>query len=181
MGDLVLALLLLTSPESEEPREYGPIVAYNITRLASELDLIDEREMYYFELHHKNYYNSTFIELRQRFHNLKDAPPISDMYRFPSKQIAQDNIDLNRNFAIHVWSMVDQTRSSKNEHYREIISECKRLEEFWELMDEVQRPYLYKPTRRESMKRIRQLIGEEAYYYGRFPSPVPLWRFREIK
>lgn len=33
---------------------------------------------------------------------------------------------------------------------------------------------------RDQLNELRDLLGEEAYYNGEMPYPVPIWRFREV-
>jgi hypothetical protein len=36
-------------------------------------------------------------------------------------------------------------------------------------------------VRRQALKKLREMIGENAYYYGQMPPSVPVWRFREVE
>ncbi len=55
----------------------------------------------------------------------------------------------------YLWEVWDAARDSRNEGY-------------------------YVLTRRAGLKKLRRMIGEEAYWTGTLPPPVPLWRFRPM-
>jgi hypothetical protein len=40
--------------------------------------------------------------------------------------------------------------------------------------------YYYVTVRRLALKRLRELVGDEAYYAGNLPPCVPIWRLQEM-
>ena len=61
------------------------------------------------------------------------------------------------------------------------ISETDRLYAAWNAVSDTRCDFYYIPARRQAMKRLRDLIGTEAYQMGELPPYVPEWRFAEAK
>src|SRR5579859_5543313 len=104
-------------------------------------------------------------------------PPLSDCERFPPRPTAAAALEFNRAYHEHV--------------------ECRRtleLHRWWDWQDTLtETDYLYhcwsalsaarggdgedEETRRAGLRRLRELLGDEAYYQGAMPPCVPVWRF----
>jgi hypothetical protein len=41
--------------------------------------------------------------------------------------------------------------------------------------------YYYVTVRRQALKRLKDMLGEDDYYAAKLPPHVPIWRFEEIR
>ena len=62
---------------------------------------------------------------------------------------------------------------------RVALQETDRLYQVWDKVRDARCPYYYVTVRRQALKQLRELVGEDSYYSGNLPPCVPLWHFRE--
>jgi hypothetical protein len=101
-------------------------------------------------------------------------------YRFPSKEVAEEAMKFNRAYRLHL-----QTRQTMELHnfweIQEAIAETDYLYHCWDWLNASQggegRDENYWKT---AFERLRELIGDEAFYLGRMPPNVPYQRFSYI-
>jgi hypothetical protein len=108
-----------------------------------------------------------------------DAPPLEDVYRFPTLEQAH-----------HAWvfnslyrEQMEARRAFQRHRYDEItraLEEAAQLARAWDQVWIARCEGCSDRRRRLALKGLRELIGPEDYYAGRMPPPVPLWRFVEI-
>jgi hypothetical protein len=60
-----------------------------------------------------------------------------------------------------------------------MLRETDDLYRVWDAIRDARCESFYITTRRMALKRLRDLIGPEAYYAGHLPPYVPTWRFQE--
>jgi hypothetical protein len=118
--------------------------------------------------------------LHQRHRSLADAPPVQDCSRFPDPPTVAALIAFNRAYRAHLESCraVDL---GQREEVGAALEETDRLYRTWDTIREACSDYRYVKDRREALKRLRDLLGPEAYYTGPLPPSVPVWRFRTIE
>ena len=63
---------------------------------------------------------------------------------------------------------------------RAILQETDQLYQIWDTVRDARCEYYYVTVRRQALKRLREALGDEAYFSGRLPPHVPLWRFQQI-
>ena len=117
--------------------------------------------------------------LRRRWDDLADAPPINDCMRFPDRALISDLLSFNRAYRQHL----DSRQSLELTYWwelREALQEADRLYQIWDTVRDARCDYYYVTVRRQALKKLRDLIGEEAYYSSTLPPCVPLWRFEKI-
>jgi len=134
-------------------------------------ELLDEREAHYLSAD----LGKQLELLRSRWYDLQDAPPGSDAERFPNRNTCGDQLALNRNYRQHMEAQV------RTDETREALSETDQLHAMWEHLRDARCEYYYVTVRRQALKRLREQIGEDAYYMGRLPPPVPLHWFQQIR
>jgi hypothetical protein len=59
-----------------------------------------------------------------------------------------------------------------------VLLETDRLYQVWDAVRDARCDYYYVNVRRQALERLRELVGDEAYYSGDLPPCVPLWHFR---
>lgn len=184
LGDWLLAAMLLTSPspaELQDPgalRDHFPAIRWPLLSLAIEYEILDPREMRYV-LARPDDVLSDIQMLRRRYEELNDAPPLADSYRFPERTAVNEMLVFNRAFRkfLEERQPLEQVRSAD---LRVVQQETDHLYQVWDSVRDARCEYYYVTVRRQALKRLRDLVGEDRYQNGRLPPHVPLWRFETI-
>jgi hypothetical protein len=180
--DYLLAVAMLTAPPNpstlKKPVTLPAGVRSAIQTVAVDWEIMDQREAQYMLIRSEEY-TADLTELRRRELDLADAPPLSDNYRFPNKEQINVQLDFNRAY----WKHMDTRRTMDFAHadeLRVILKETERLYQIWDTLKDARCECYYVPFRRRALKKLRDLVGPDAYYRGALPPPVPVWRFQEI-
>lgn len=173
--NLVLALVVITAPP-DTAYEVPPCPMHSLQAVAVALELLDRRDcQYYFRWREQLEYDTR--EMRKRWAELRNAPPVVDAVRFPGLDVCRDAIDANRSY--RRW-LLDRAILFPNDMWiTEAIGECERLWHVWDRVSDSQREYRIN-YRRACLMRIRDEIGPHLYYAGCLPPPVPVWRLWRI-
>lgn len=182
MTEFFLAFCLITSspvdPNIESVDEYFYLAPY-CKILSLHLEILDHRETKYIFTENRDFaYELNLI--RDRYHKLHDAPPISDVYKFPSYDACADFIAFNRGYVACMYAKMKIAPPYMQQEYMDAISEAQELYEIWDLISDISKTTIYLSYKRELLKALKNRIGEDAYYGGYLPPYVPLWRFKEI-
>ena len=62
-----------------------------------------------------------------------------------------------------------------------MLAETDRLYLVWDAVRDARCDFYYVTVRRQALKKLRDLVGDEAYATGELPPNVPTWRFREAE
>jgi hypothetical protein len=180
--DYLLAVALLTSPaDAADPAvsaERFAVLRPTLQQVAVQWEILDPREVRYVLAHHEDLASDLQL-LRRRYRDLADAPVLSDGLRFPDRAVVSELLAFNRAYR----QRVDNCQAVEMVHWwelRETVQETDRLYQVWDTIRDARCEYYYVTVRRQALKRLRELIGEEAYYAGNLPPHVPVWRFQWI-
>jgi hypothetical protein len=180
--DFLLAAALLVqpadTPESAPPPEYFPVVRLALQSLALEWELLDQREVRYV-LSRPEDFTADLNLLRRRYGELSDAPPSQDCFRFPERATVNEYLAFNRAYRQHI-DIRQPGEPSRWWDLRSALQETDHLYAVWDTVRDARCEYYYVTVRRQALKRLREMIGEEAYYSGQLPPYVPVWRFQRI-
>jgi hypothetical protein len=181
--DSLLAVLLLTAPvgSADSPRLAAayPSVRGPLQRLAIRWEILDTREVRYI-LARPEDFGTDLNLLRRRFQELVAAPAVEDCQRFPERGIVNELLAFNRAYRRHI----DVRQPVELVHWWELriaLQETNRLYQIWDTVRDARCDYYYVTVRRQALKRLRELVGEEAYYSGNLPPCVPLWQFQPVR
>ena len=104
-ADLLLAAMLLTippgTPASCPPPADWPRVRDAVHAVAVEWEILDPRETRYV-LTRPDDFCADLNMLRRRYHELADAPPLSDGHRLPDRAAATELVKFNRAYRRHI-------------------------------------------------------------------------------
>jgi hypothetical protein len=174
---ILAAALLTSSPDAPLPAEaeaWIEVCSPQLVALALDAQLADRREQAEFF----RYPHETITHLRKlqdRFENLAFAPLVEESERFPDWRAIDGFLAFNRAYARDL-----QTRLALDtvhaEHLRQARAENDYLHRVWSTLRDA-RPLYNVCYRRQALLRVRELIGDEAFYSGRMPPYVPVWRF----
>lgn len=105
-------------------------------------------------------------------------PPLEDVLKFPAT-VAQDNWRC----AVAFCAMTE-ARSAWEHDVRDVLmetfAEARRLERIWDALDDAARKEFPRDTKVAGLRRLKRLIGREAYDRGEMPPCVPVWRLARI-
>jgi hypothetical protein len=181
--DYLLALVLLTgTPERMElnqPREAFPGLRLPLRVLAIDLEILDTRELRYVLARPEDFVSDLNL-LRRRYHELATAPMADDAARFPERTTVNELLAFNRRYR----QLIDVRKPLELVHGWELrlaLQETDRLYQVWDKVRDARCPYYYVTVRRQALKRLRELVGEDSYYSGSLPPCVPLLCFREVQ
>lgn len=173
----ITAALLLLLPC--DPPDAFDLLSPAIQAFCISLEVLDERERSYVLARGADFAADLAL-LRGRFRELHDAPRLADRHRFPERPLINECLAVNRAFRQQLdirWRMAVHDSWI----WKDALNETDRLYCVWDVARDAQCEYYYVAVRRQALLRLRELLGEEAYYAGQMPPWIPLWRFQEIR
>ena len=177
----LLAAALLTGP-ADSKITVGPelfaTVGPALQKLALRWEILDEREKRYV-LTRPEDFTADLQLLQRRYHELANAPPVSDCRRFPDRTVVSELLAFNRAYRQHM-EMRQAVELVHWWEFREAAQEADRLYQIWDNVRDARCDYYYVTVRRHALQKLRDTIGPEAYYAGTLPPHVPVWRFQRI-
>ena len=178
----VLAIALLTAPpgppDARDVQNLFETMKGPLQALAVKWEILDPRESRYILARQDDFVTDLNL-LRRRYHELANAPAVADSRRFPERAVVNDLLTFNRAYRQHI----DIRQPLELIHWWELrtaLQETDHLYQVWDSVRDARCDYYYVTVRRQALKRLRDLIGEEAYYSSTLPPCVPLWRFQRI-
>jgi len=180
--DYLLAVALLTAPvEAPEPSlspEAQAALRPALQELAAQWEILDPREVRYVLSRPEDFVADLKL-LRRRYEELRDAPPLNDGLRFPERSFVSDQLAFNRAYRQHLDNRL-AVEPVRWWDLHEAIQETDRLYQVWDAVRDARCDYYYVTVRRQALKRLRDMIGPQAYFAGTLPPHVPVWRFQRI-
>ena len=172
---LIATVALTTPPEIEIGKPPAPVQVLQVAAVG--LEILDRRECHYY-LADDSQLEYDLMAMRRRFAEVRDAPPLCDAIRFPSAEYCREM--RGRNYAYEQW-LLQRLRLFPHERWiTEAIIETNELWRVWDAAGDCQSEYSYIYYQRYSLKRLRSLLGEQLYYAGCLPAPIPGWRLFRI-
>ena len=178
-SDLVLAALLISAPpgtpETPPSAERWSVVQAALHKTAIEWEILDERETRYV-LARLDDFEPDLNLLRRRYVDLADAPKVADAARFPDRQAVNEFIRFNRAYrktleTRQVWE------ADRADAIRIVVLETDRLYRVWDSVRDARCDFYYVTVRRQALKKLQEMLGQDAYTAGDLPPYVPEWRF----
>ncbi len=182
-SELIIAAMLLTIPPGIPatcpPEAEFPGLRDAIHQVAVRWEILDERETRYVLTRPEDFCTDLNM-LRRRYRDLQDAPKVADSVRFPERQFVNEQVKFNRVFRRHIDER-RQLEADRADSLRNVVSETDRLYQVWDAVRDARCDFYYVTVRRQALKKLRDMIGEEAYADADLPANVPTWRFNEMK
>jgi hypothetical protein len=175
------AVMLSTPAEPAEPHDTMDCLATArpaLRNLCLYWEILDPREVRYVLTRAEDFPCDLKL-LRRRFADLSDAPPLYDCMRFPDRNLVNDMLTFNRAYKQHLENRQALELSNAWELH-EMLLEVDRLFQVWDLVRDTRCDYYYVTVRRQALKKLKESIGDEAYYSGRLPPHVPVWHFARL-
>jgi hypothetical protein len=181
--DSLLVFALLTAPldtplPAGNPEQWERLRP-KLQELAVHWEILDPREVRYI-LARPDDLVSDLNLVRRRFQALADAPTLNDCQRFPNRDAVNELLSFNRAYRQHL-GLRQPMELARWWDLRTALQETDHLYQVWDNVRDARCEYYYVTVRRQALKKLREMIGEDAYYTGQMPPPVPIWRFREVE
>lgn len=183
-AECILAAALLSAPQNSttaEPELLGApsrlpasmaieeVLRPNILALAMAAEILDARE--------KGFVMGQdplgdLEMLRGRWTDFAAAPTLDEAERFPDRKFLNEALALNRARR----TQLTERLSIDLIHAEEIRAGIQSIDtryQIWDAVRDSRCDYYYVTVRRQSLALLRELIGDEAFYSGRLPPPVP--------
>ena len=180
--EYVIALALLSGtgndPAGTELSSWHLVLRPALAEVAVRMELLDARETRYTLVRPEDFVADLNL-LRRRARDLAGAPPADDARRFPAEAVIQELLLSNRAYRRHL----DARRAVEHSlvwSLREVIQETDELHQIWDTLRQARSEHQHVTARRHALRKLRELVGAEAYYAGALPPGVPVWRFERI-
>ncbi len=181
--DLVLAAMLLTAPpgvpEPAPSEDQWPVVRDAVHALAVKWEILDPRETRYV-LTRPEDFSGDLNMLRRRYVELQDAPLVADGKRFPDRSAVNELVRFNRSYLKHLQQR-QQLEVDRADVLRTVMWETDRLYQVWDAVRDARCEFYYVTVRRHALRKLKDLIGDEAYRTATLPPNVPTWRFADMR
>lgn len=142
------------------------------------LELMDERETTHVLINEDDRAPIYDVEMmRRRYKSLSLAPSVVESERFPDRDAINKFIVLNRQYKNDLEERLKIDLLNRDQ-IEMVIGECERLYNILDYARDTKSNYYYITVRRMSLQTLRELIGDEAFYSGRLPPPIPLESLR---
>jgi len=115
---------------------------------------------------------------RRTYRELQGCPPLADAHRFPPHAVAVSCLEFSCKHICYLES-IEYANLHRGDDIREALSEARWCQSVWEAVRDAGGDGVI--TRRFALQRLRDLLGDGAFYSGQLPPWVPVWRFREIR
>jgi hypothetical protein len=180
--NILVAMALLTAPPDSLPTpkeaDLYAGVREPLRELAIQWEILDTREAP-FMLARAEEFQDDLNMLRRRYQELADAPSVHDAMRFPSRTVVTDYLDFNRSYRRNL-DLRQPVERARWWEFQTALEETEQLYHIWDTVRDARCECYYVHIRRRALKSLRTMIGEDAYYSGKLPPYVPVWRFQEI-
>jgi len=181
--ECLMALTLITSPV-DTPVPPGAAQRFEKLRpilqsVAVQWEILDPREARYILARPEDFVSDLNL-VRRRYQALADAPTLNDCRRFPDRETVNELLSFNRAYRQHL-GLRQPMELARWWDLRAALQETDHLYQVWDNVRDARCEYYYVTVRRQALKKLREMIGEDNYYSGQMPPSVPIWRFREVE
>lgn len=177
---LMAAAILITPPEVLDPApaarwhaDLAPAMQY----LAIQWEVLDPREHRSILAREADFVGDVKV-LQDRLRDMNGVPFVEEARRFPARRLIEDLLAFNRSYRndLSARLVLDVIHA---EELKAASAEAEHLHRVWATARDARCEYYYVLVRRQALRDLRALIGPEAFYSGRLPPAVPVWRIPE--
>lgn len=148
-----------------------------VRRVALRWEILDGREVRYILTREEDFLADVKL-LRRRYADLKDAPSLYWCMAFPDRNLINDILAFNRAYKTHLEGRLIDLPNAWT--MAQVILETDELFKVWDLARDTRCDYYYMTVRRQTLNKLKELIGDQAFYSGQLPPHVPVWRFARL-
>jgi hypothetical protein len=170
-----LVLLLLVSPvEPPVPRQAPEPLWEALKRVSLMLEIVGPHERW------RSDFQAELRYVRYHWRELLDAPPWTDSLRLPPAGVAADCCCWNLAYQEYARNRRWMCRHRWDE-YTVCLEEARQLYLVWKTVLEAADVSNSWVHQRRGLRKLRELIGPEAYATGTLPPAAPVWRFEFLE
>jgi hypothetical protein len=174
-SDLLQAELLL-SPNNDAPLPenvdfFTPELVNALKYVAIRDEILDTRESWILNPLNKNSFPDNLEELRNRYYELKDAPPLAASYALPKNNQFLLSFNIEYRTYLEKRLIWEQDRA---DIIQAAIDETEYLYKIWSHIETASNDYSYVLSKRQSLAYLKKELGEHP---AQLPPHVPIWRF----
>ncbi len=169
---LIISLILCPS-DPPVPQQAPPQAWQALKEIALALEIVGP---------HENWATDFSAELRyvrRHYRSLRFAPPLADCSWLPSPNLSRDVCCFNETYQAHL-QMQRIIYPYRAEQIDAVMLETRQLYCVWDAVRRANSTGESWALRRRMLLRLRDSIGDEAYYRGDLPCWVPCFRFEGI-
>lgn len=108
-------------------------------------------------------------------------PPAGDAHRLPPLPVLSSGRVFNQRYQSQLQKRVGW-ESHRDGAVCRALAEARWLYEVWDCAEGAHPDWSCTPdAKKRYLRRLRLLLGREAYLRAELPPPVPLWRFHELR
>lgn len=170
---LYVACLILSPTEPDVSSQQNPEIWEALKEISVGLELVGPHENWASD------FRSELRYVRHYWRTLNDAPTLGDCCVLPPAWLVQDLCRLNEQYQCHL-QMQQVMYPHRADDFNEVLREAKKLHAVWDSVRRATGPNQAWAYRRRMLRQLKEMVGEEAYYAGRLPPSVPLWRFQSL-
>ena len=178
--EIALAVALLSAPpgtpEPTPAADEWNTLQTALHQTAIDWEILDPRETRYV-LSRVEDFEPDLNLLRRRYQDLDEAPRVADSNRFPDRRTVNELVRFNRAYRKHLDTR-QIMEADRADSIREAVRETDRLYAVWDAVRDSRCEFYYITVRRQALKKLKELVGTEAYAGGDLPPYVPEWRLR---
>lgn len=169
--DYALAVAFLTTPaDPTGDLNYHYSSGYAVKAVCVHWQVLDDSSTIWFRGRSVDPFHSDVRILRGMLAKLQDAPPVTDAMLFPPLDVIEQAVADNRSRQ----KFLDATAQLELVYAAEVavlIERNQQLYRMWDAVRDARRLGNGVYMRREGLQRLRNLIGEDAYYRGQLVLP----------
>lgn len=173
MWHYVVLALIVWPTEPTVPAQAPPEAWKALKDTAKALEVVGPHEAW------GSNFNLELRYVRQYWRELQDMPEMAATQMLPSPDVANQMCAFNRQFQSYL-ELQQAMYLHRGDSLEEILCETKQLHETWSSARIARCESESWPNRRRALNRIRCYLGNEDFYSGRLPYPVPIQHFRDI-
>ncbi len=167
-------LFLIACPTDPQVSAQAPPQAWQaLKEISLALELVGPHENWASD------FRSELRYVRYYWRLLRHAPRLADCGALPGNSVACEQCRFNEEYQCYL-----QTQQAlfmhRTDELAEVLRETRQLHQAWDCLRRASATNQAWAYRRRMLVELRDLVGVNAYYTGRMPPSVPLWRFKEV-
>ena len=149
-----------------------------VSIISKMLEIMDTREDRYVLTKHIEF-KTDMDMLRARYKDLQNSPPLNLVALLPPRVIANELLLFNKAYENYLKECINLY--PHNRQFQLAMEDTKILYTFWDAVRDAQCEYYYIHIRKQALKKVISMIGEEDFFASKFPPHVPLWAFSVVR
>lgn len=170
IAEVIIALLVASPIEVPLPHKVPEPIWDALKKVSLKLEIVGPHERW------RSDFQAELNYVRHHWRELRHAPPWTDCLRLPPLGVAEDCCCWNFAYQDYAKNRRWLCRHRWDE-YSACLEEARQLYLIWKTVHEAADMSNSWVHQRRGLRRLRDLLGPEAYAEGQLPPAAPIWRF----